>query len=129
MTATVEAMVNGIFTTEHNSLSASLDAAAKVHMLLPEGLLISGWQVLPGQASGQLRTHPRADASVIAVLVALSRQPGWSLLYDAPVYSRMTETTYIEIAAVTEIDGVRVRIWDHVYSDVDLRTFDGGVPA
>lgn len=113
----------------HNCLSNVLDAASKVHMLLPHGVTVTAWRVEFGVAQGQLALHPGDDASRIALIVWLSRMPGWSFQQEAPAHPLIADHPYIHIAAVTEMDGVSVKIWTHIAADVVVPALESGVAA
>lgn len=116
MTTSADQIMRKVLSDHHDRLSASLDVAAKVHMLLPEGLTLAEWCALPGELRGQL-SHAD-DASALAEIVAVSRIPGWSFECGQPKDSNFRRGIYMTIAAVTEVDGVAVRIWCQINADV-----------
>jgi hypothetical protein len=110
----VEQIEYDTLAADHARLAPALDVAVKVHMLL-EGVNLLSWTVLPGQVLGQLSKSD--DATVISQVAWLARQPGWSLL-RSPVKTCPSMAPWIELSAVTEWDGVTVRLWTTITADV-----------
>lgn len=100
----------------HKLLGAALDAADKVHLLLDEGVALLGWAVQPGFALGQVAKPD--DATAIGWVSWISRKPGWRFEASDPRTGPFLDRPYIEIAAVTDVDGVTVKIWSHIDADV-----------
>lgn len=129
MTTTAEDQIRAEHLEGHNSLSNALAAAEKIHMLLPHGVVLANWRVSPGHAIGQLINFPQDDAFRLSLLMWLSQLPGWSWRQsDARQYAG-TEVSYIEIAAVTEVDSVLVEIWTHITVDVMPASIESGAAA
>lgn len=118
MTTTVDDRVRADLVDGHNSLSNALAAAEKIHMLLPHGVVLANWRMSPGHAMGQLINFPHDDAYNVSLLVWLSQMPGWSWRQGEPRNYPSTDYCYIEIAAVTDVDGVSVEVWTHIAADV-----------
>ncbi|ACU71962.1 hypothetical protein Caci_3053 [Catenulispora acidiphila DSM 44928] len=114
MTALIEQAANDALADDHNRLAPALDVAVKVHMLL-EGVSLASWTVLPGQVLGQLSKPD--EATVIGQVAWLSRQPGWSLV-QSPMKTSPFIAPWIELSAVTEMDGVTVRLWTTITADI-----------
>lgn len=114
MTTMVEQATHDALAEDHALLASALDVAVKVHMLL-EGVTLLSWTVLPGQVLGQLAKSD--EAAVIGQVAWLARQPGWSLVQSL-MKSSPFMAPWIEISAVTEVDGVTVRLWATITADV-----------
>lgn len=99
-------------------LSAALDAAVKAQNLLPDNTPLADWRVTEDGATALLMQHQKDDTFTSAWIVSLAQQPGWSFSKNPPRRSEFTGVWSVEIAAVTEIDGVPVRIWAHIGTDV-----------
>lgn len=113
----------------HNALANSLEAATKVHALLPQDITLGEMHVRPGRVTGQLSAWPRDDAYVTSLLMWLAQQPGWSWRCDEPRSSSVRDVPYVYIAAVTDMDGVTVEIWNHIEVDILPRMLETGVAA
>lgn len=96
----------------HTLLSSALDVAAKVHAQLPDGVTLKAWTVLPFEASGQVASLN--DDAAIAWVVWLSQLPGWRFEESLLKRSDFLPEPYVTISAVTDMDGMPVRIWAHV---------------
>lgn len=114
MTTIADRIEYDTLAADHARLAPALDVAVKVHMLL-EGVNLLSWTVLPGQVLGQLSKSD--DATVISQVAWLSRQQGWSLV-QSPVKTSPFMAPWIEISAVTVMDGVTVRLWATITADV-----------
>lgn len=96
----------------HTLLSSALDVAVKVHALLPEGVTLKAWTVLPFEVSGQVASL--SDDTAIAWVMWVSQQPGWRFEESLLKRSDFLPEPYVAIAAITDVDGMQVRIWAHV---------------
>ncbi len=111
----------------HALISPALDVATEVYTLLPAGVTLSALTVLPVQVLGQIA--PPDDATAISWISWISRLPGWRF-EQAPVkHSDFLKRPFIGIAAVTEIEGVAVRIWSHIAADVVPALAENGAAA
>ena len=99
----------------HKLLSSALDVAVKVHALLPEGVTLKAWTVLPFEVSGQVASLD--DKTAIGWVVWLSQQAGWQFEESLLKHSDFLPEPYVVIAAITDVDGMQVRIWAHVTAE------------
>jgi hypothetical protein len=99
----------------HKLLSSALDVAVKVHALLPDGVTLKAWTVLPFEVSGQVASLD--DDTAIGWVVWISQQPGWQFEESLLKHSDFLPEPYVAIAAITDVDGMQVRIWAHVTAD------------
>ena len=108
------------FADGHFLLSSALDVAAKVHSLLPEGVTLQAWTVLPHEVSGQVSSLN--DETAIARIMWVSQMPNWRFEQTPPWESEFLPKPYVTISAVTDMDGMPVRIWAHVAAETQLET-------
>lgn len=99
----------------HALLSSALDVAAKVHALLPDGVTLRAWALLPCEIAGEVASLN--DDAAIAWVVWLSQLPNWHFEESLLKHSDFLPKPYVTIAAVTDLDGMPVRIWAHVAAD------------
>lgn len=99
----------------HKLLSSALDVAVKVHALLPDGVTLKAWTVLPFEVSGQVASLN--DDTAIAWVMWVSQLPGWQFEESLLKHSDFLPEPYVAIAAITDVDGMQVRIWAHVTAE------------
>lgn len=99
----------------HKLLSPALDVAVKVHALLPDGVTLKAWTVLPFEVSGQVSSLN--DDTAIAWVMWISQQPNWRFEESLLKHSKFLPEPYVAIAAITDVDGMQVRIWAHVTAE------------
>jgi len=99
----------------HALLSTALDVAAKVHALLPDGVTLRAWTLLPCEIAGEVASLN--DDAAIAWIIWLSQLPNWHFEESLLKHSDFLPKPYVAIAAVTDMDGMPVRIWAHVAAD------------
>ena len=99
----------------HKLLSSALDVAVKVHALLPEGVTLKAWTVLPFEVSGQVASLD--DDTAIAWVMWVSQLPNWRFEESLLKHSDFLPEPYAVIAAITDMDGMQVRIWAHVTAE------------
>jgi len=103
-------------TIGHAALSNALDVAAKVHALLPGGVTLRAWTLLPCEVAGEVVSLD--DKTAIGWIVWLSQQPGWQFEESLLKRSSFLSKPYVTIAAVTDVDKMPVRIWAHVTAEL-----------
>lgn len=128
MTTTVDDRIRADLVVGHNSLSNALEVALKIHALLPDCIVLASLHIAPGRALGQLATYPHDDAYATSLLMWLAQKPGWWWKAEPPVIST-AGLPYIQIAAVTDMNGVTVEVWDHIAADLSLHEMGSGVAA
>lgn len=99
----------------HKHLSSALDVAVKVHALLPEGVTLKAWTVLPFEVSGQVASLN--DDTAIAWVMWVSQLPGWRFEESLLKHSDFLPEPYAVITAITDVDDMQVRIWAHVTAE------------
>lgn len=99
----------------HDRLLSSLDVAAKLYALLPDGVTLQALTVLPHEVAGQVSSLD--DDAAIARVVWISQMPHWRFERSLPWESEFLPAPYVTISAVTDMDDMPVRIWAHVAAD------------
>lgn len=102
-------------TIGHAALSNALDVAAKVHTLLPGGVTLRAWTLLPCEVAGEVVSLD--DKTAIGWVVWLSQLAGWQFEESLLKHSDFLPEPYVAIAAITDVDGMQVRIWAHVTAE------------
>lgn len=128
MTMTIDDRIRADLVDGHNSLPNALEVALKIHALLPDGIALGSLHIAPGRALGQLATYPRDDAYITSLLMWMAQKPGWSWKAEPPRVSA-AGLPYIEIAAVTEMNGVTVELWDHIAANIAHHEMENGAAA
>ena len=106
----------------HDRLLTSLEVAAKLYTLLPDGVTLQALTVLPHEVAGQVSALD--DKAAIGRVMWISQMPHWNFEKTQPWNSDFLDGPYVTISAVTDMDGVRARIWAHVAADSQESTTD-----
>jgi len=99
----------------HKLLFSAIDVAAKVHTLLPDGVTLRAWTLLPCEVAGEVVSLD--DKTAIGWIVWLSQQPDWRFEESLLKRSDFLPEPYVAIAAITDVDSMQVRIWAHVTAE------------
>lgn len=115
MTALTDRFMLDTLADGHDRLLSSLDVAAKLYALLPDGVTLQALTVLPHEVAGQVSSLD--DDGAIARVVWISQMPHWRFEQSLPWESDFLPKPYVTISAVTDMDDMPVRIWAHVAAD------------
>jgi hypothetical protein len=122
MTTTEDRFMLDVLADGHDRLLSSLEVAAKVYTLLPDGVTLRALTVLPHEVAGEVSSLD--DKTAIGRVVWISQMPHWRFEKSQHWDSEFLTKPYATVSAMTDMDGIPVRIWAHVAADEQQVTAD-----